>query len=184
DAGSAGAARSAAAAGPVAADCDPELRLHSSRARRGRGGRPARAARGGAADDGVGRQSDGADKVRDDALARKPVLARGCSLIRASWLATTLARDELHVAVADRVVRAGAKQREQLGDHRRLVLRVALRPRARLHLDEIAVARRVQQPIEVHVELDAAVDEQPTAPVILDDVPGGRAEVLAVDAVR
>src|SRR5713226_7012459 len=99
-------------------------------------------------------------------------------------LSTASAGDELDVAVADRVVRPGAEQREQIGDDGCFVLRIALRPRARLHLDEIALARRVQQPIEVHVELDAAVDEQPPAPVLLHDVLGGRAEVLAVEPGR
>src|SRR5829696_4685426 len=44
--------------------------------------------------------------------------------------------------------------------------------------------RRSHQAIEVHVELDPAIREQPAAPILLDDPFRNGAEVLAVETCR
>src|SRR4029079_1019414 len=67
------------------------------------------------------------------------------------------------------------------GHHRGLVARVAAGPRARLDLDEVAVARGVEQAIQVDVELDAAVGQQPPAAILFHDALVRRPEVRAID---
>ena len=61
---------------------------------------------------------------------------------------------------------------------------VAPRPGARFHLEEIAVGGRIQQAIEVHVELDAPVGDEPSPAILLDLLLACRLEVLAIEARR
>src|SRR5215217_2226784 len=91
---------------------------------------------------------------------------------------------ESHIAVADRLVGRGAEQFQQPGDDCRLVARVALGPGARLHFEKVAVRRGLDQLVEVYVELDAAIGNQPAPPLLGHDVLGGGAEVFPVEPGR
>src|SRR3981081_1843086 len=81
------------------------------------------------------------------------------------------------IPVAQAVIRRPAEQVEQIGDDRRLVLGVAPRPRPRLDFEEVAGARRSDQAVEVDVELDALVRDQPSPAILLDRALLDRTEI-------
>ena len=64
-----------------------------------------------------------------------------------------LGRSELDVILLDDCVASCAEPLQQLGNDRGLVLRIAPRPGARLHFEEVPVGWRVDQAIDVDVEL-------------------------------
>src|SRR4029453_3095757 len=68
-------------------------------------------------------------------------------------------RSQLDVVLLDRLMRSCAESFQQLGDDRGLVLRVSPRPGPRLHLEEIAFCRRLEQAIEMHEKLKPPVSD-------------------------
>src|SRR4051812_32212192 len=68
-------------------------------------------------------------------------------------------RSEVDVVLLDGLIDTRAEPLHQVVDDGRLVFGIVAGPGARFHLDEPCLIRPVEQAIEVHVELHAAVGD-------------------------
>src|SRR5512138_2429620 len=88
---------------------------------------------------------------------------------------------QIYIVLLDDRLPSRPQPFEEVSDDRRLVLRVAPRPRAGLDLEVKALSRRLEQPIDVDVELHAPIPHEPASTVFFNLPLALRFEVLAVE---